>query len=138
MINIRRIAIVAAFAAVLAASLSVHAQEKKIRRADLPPAVQKTVDDLSKGAVLKGFSTEIEDGKKIYEVEMTVNGRGKDISMDPQGKVLEIEEEVPIDSLSAAVKEGLTKAAGKGKITKVESLTKEGKLVAAISLIVKG
>jgi uncharacterized membrane protein YkoI len=107
-----------------------HAQEKKIQRSDLPAPVQKTVDEQSKGATVKGYSTEVEDGKKIYEVQLTVNGLGKDISMDSQGHILEIEEETPLASLPAAVKDGLTKAAGKGTITKVESLKKNGKLVA--------
>jgi uncharacterized membrane protein YkoI len=115
---------------VLTIALPIHAQEKKIQRSDLPAAVQKTVDELSKGTTIKGFSTEVEDGKKIYEVQLIVNGHGKDISMDPQGHVLEIEEEMPLESLPAAVKDGLTKAAGKGTIRKVESLTKNGKLVA--------
>jgi uncharacterized membrane protein YkoI len=108
----------------------IRAQEKKLQRSELPPAVQKTVDELSKGATVKGFSTEVEDGKKIYEVQLNVNGHGKDVSMDAQGHVLEIEEETSLESLPAAVRDGLTKAAGKGTIRKVESLTKNGKLVA--------
>ena len=59
-----------------------------------------------------------------------VNGHNKDISMDPQGRVMEIEEETRAASLPPAVKDGLTKAAGKGTILKVETLTKNGKLVA--------
>jgi uncharacterized membrane protein YkoI len=126
----------------IVASLTVcsqgRAQEKKIQRSDLPPAVEKTVAEQSKGATIKGFSTEVEDGKKIYEVELTVNGHGKDVSMDTQGNVIEVEEEVPIASLPQAVKEGLTKAAGKGTITKVESLTKKGKLVAYEAVVKTG
>src|SRR5215467_7293708 len=115
---------------VISVTASIEAQEKKIKRADLPAAVEKTVAEQSKGATIKGFATEVEDGKKIYEAEMTVNGHGKDISMDEKGNIIEIEEEVAISSLPPAVKEGLTKAAGKGTIEKVESLTKKGKIVA--------
>jgi hypothetical protein len=50
--------------------------------------------------------------------------------MDEQGNIMEIEEEVSLDSLPPAVKEGLMKAAGSGTIGKVESLTKQGNLVA--------
>ena len=46
------------------------------------------------------------------------------------GKIVEVEEEVAMDSLSPGAKAGLTRAAGSGTITKVESLTKGGKLVA--------
>jgi len=44
--------------------------------------------------------------------------------------IVEVEEEVSIDSLSDGVKAGLSTKAGGGKILKVESLTKNGKLVA--------
>ncbi|HLH29851.1 MAG TPA: hypothetical protein VKY31_01525 [Terriglobia bacterium] len=124
------IKVASTFVLIACMTILVHAQEKKIKRSDLPPGVEKTVAEQSKGATIKGFSTEVEDGKTLYEVEMTVNGHGKDISMDNKGNIVEIEEEVPLASLSTAVKDGLTKAAGKGTITKVESLTKNGKVVA--------
>jgi len=106
------------------------AQEKKIKRSELPPAVEKTVAAQSAGATIKGFSTEKENGQTLYEAEMTVNGHSKDISMTADGSIVEIEEQVVLDSLSADVKAGLQTKAGKGKILKVESLTKKGKLVA--------
>jgi len=114
----------------LAVLTAAQAQEKKIKREELPPAVEKTVAAQSQGATIKGFSTEVEEGKTLYEVELTVNGHGKDISMDKEGKIVEVEEEVAMDLLPAEVKAGLTKAAGSGTIAKVESLTKAGKLVA--------
>jgi hypothetical protein len=109
---------------------TAQAQEKKIKREDLPPAVEKTVTEQSQGATIKGFTTEVDKGKRLYEVELTVNGRSKDISMDKDGKIVEVEEEVAMDSLSPEVKAGLTKAAGSGTVTKVETLTKGSKLVA--------
>jgi len=114
----------------LAVLSAAHAQEKKIKRAELPPAVEKTDAEQSKGATVRGFSTEMEKGKRLYEAELTVNGHGKDISMDEKGNIVEVEEEVALDALPPAVKAGLTKAAGAGTISKVESLTKGGKLVA--------
>ena len=109
---------------------AASAQEKKIKRSDLPPAVEKTVAAQSAGATIRGFSTEKEKGQTLYEVEMTVNGHSKDISMAPDGAIVEIEEQVALDSLSPEVKAGLQAKAGKGKILKVESLTKKDKLVA--------
>jgi len=109
---------------------TVSAQEKKIKRSDLPPAVEKTVAAESVGATIRGFSTEKEKGQTLYEVELTLNGHSKDISMAADGSIVEIEEQVMLDSLSADVKAGLRAKAGKGKIVKVESLTKKGKLVA--------
>jgi uncharacterized membrane protein YkoI len=106
------------------------AQEKKLKKSDLPAAVQKTADEQSKGGTVKGYSSETEDGKLQYEVQLTVSGHSKDVSISPEGAVLEVEEEVALDKLPAEVREGLQKKAGAGKITKVESLTKQDKLVA--------
>jgi uncharacterized membrane protein YkoI len=117
---------------VIALSLStlLFAQEKKIQRADLPPAVEKTVAAQSQGATIKGFSQEKENGQTYYEAEMSLSGHTKDVLIDPAGAVVEVEEQVALDSLPAAVKDGLQAKAGKGKILKVESLTKHDKLVA--------
>jgi uncharacterized membrane protein YkoI len=109
---------------------TASAQEKKIKRSDLPPAVEKTVASQSAGATIRGFSTEKEKGQTLYEVEMTVNGHSKDITMAADGSIVEIEEQVALDSLSPEVKAGLQAKAGKGKILKVESLTKKDKVVA--------
>jgi uncharacterized membrane protein YkoI len=114
----------------LSLSTALFAQEKKIQRTDLPPAVEKTVAVQSQGATIKGFSTEKENGQTYYEAEMAVSGHTKDVLIDPAGTVVEVEEQVAFDSLPAAVKDGLQGKAGKGKILKVESLTKHDKLVA--------
>ena len=106
------------------------AQEKRIKRSDLPAAVEKTVGEVSKGATIRGFNAEKENGKTTYEVEMVVNGHSKDVQIDPNGMVTEVEEEVAMNSLPAEVKAGLIAKAGTGKVLKVESLTKKEKLVA--------
>ena len=122
--------LVALVAGALLLAGTASAQEKKIKRSDLPPAVEKTVASQSAGATIRGFSTEKEKGQILYEVEMTVNGHSKDISMAADGSIVEIEEQVALDSLSPEIKAGLQAKAGKGKILKVESLTKKDKLVA--------
>jgi uncharacterized membrane protein YkoI len=115
---------------VLGTTLSAVAAEKKIDRSALPPAVEKTVQAQSQGATIKGFTTEVEHGKRAYEVELIVEGHSKDIEIAENGTVNEVEEEISFDSLAATVQAALkTKAAG-AKITKVESLTKKDKLVA--------
>jgi uncharacterized membrane protein YkoI len=122
------VAAIAAGLLLLAGNAS--AQEKKIKQSDLPPAVEKTVAAQSTGATIRGFSTEKENGQTLYEAELTVNGHSKDISMTADGSIVEIEEQVSLDSLPAEVKAGLQAKAGNGKILKVESLTKKDKIVA--------
>ncbi len=105
-------------------------QEKKVKRSDLPPAVEKAVVEQSKGATIRGFSQEQESGKTIYEAELMVNGHRKDVSIDADGVVVEVEEQIRVESLSPAVRDGLQAKAGNGKLVMVEALTKKGKLVA--------
>src|SRR5229473_873606 len=136
--SLRSKIIFAALLVILATVSAAQAQERTIKRSQLPPAVEKTVAEQSQGATIKGFSTEIEKGKRVYEVAITVDGHGKDILIDARGNVIEIEEEVAIDSLSQPVKGGLTKAAGTGTISKVESLTKNGTLVAYEAVVKRG
>ena len=78
----------------LSLATAVVAQEKKIQRADLPPAVEKTVAAQTQGATIKGFSQENEKGETYYEAETTVNGHSKDITIDANGALVEIEEQV--------------------------------------------
>jgi hypothetical protein len=117
-------------AAVLFAGGIVFAQEHKIKRSELPTAVEKTVAAQSEGATILGFSRENEHGQTFYEAEMMINAHSKDILMDANGAIVEVEEQVEFDKLSAEVKAGLTAKAGKGEIKKVESITKHDKLVA--------
>lgn len=128
--TISRAITVAAVATMLLTVLALAQDEKKIKRSDLPPAVEKAVVEQSQGATIRGFSQETEKGQTFYEAELMVNGHSKDILMDSAGAVVEVEEQIPTESLSPAVHQGLQAKAGSGKLVKVETLTKKGKLVA--------
>ncbi len=123
-----KLGVIVALCLVLAAFAEDN--EKRLKRADLPPAVEKTVAGQSQGATIKGFSQETENGQIYYEAEMMVSGHSKDVTMSKDGSIVEVEEQVALDSLPAAVKQGLQSKAGQGKIVKVESLTKHDKVVA--------
>ena len=126
----KRFGMWACAALLFTASVANAQEEQKVRRNQLPAAVEKTVAAESQGATIKGFSREVEKGKTYYEAAMTVNGHTKDILMDKGGNIVEVEEEVTMDSLPAAVQDALKKAAGTGTIGVIESLTRNGKLVA--------
>lgn len=111
-------------------AFSAIAQERKIKRSDLPTAVEKTVAAQSSGASIQGFSEEREKGQTLYEAEMTVKGHSKDILMDADGVIVEVEEQVAMDELPNEVQDALRTNVRKGKIVTVESITKYDKLVA--------
>jgi len=125
-----RLVFCAACGAVLVLAISAAGQEKRLKKSDLPRAVQKAAEEQSKGATIRGYSSEVENGKLQYEVETTANGHSRDVTIAPDGAILEVEDQVELASLPAPVREGLHAMAGAGTITKVESITKQGKLVA--------
>jgi uncharacterized membrane protein YkoI len=98
--------------------------EKKVALKDLPPAAQKAVQDLIKGAELKGLSQEVENGQTLYEAETIKNGKTRDVVIDATGAVLEIEEGTTLNEIPAPAKAAIEKAAAGGKVTKVEIVTK--------------
>jgi uncharacterized membrane protein YkoI len=112
------------FVLLIAAAVLAGATEKKVAMKDLPPAVQKTVLDQTKGAEIEGLSMETENGKTTYEVETVVNGKHRDLEIDAQGAVTEVEEETALDSLPPAAKTAIEKKAAGGKITMVETVTR--------------
>jgi hypothetical protein len=46
----------------------------------------------SEGATIKGFATEVEKGQRFYEASLVVNGHTKDILIDKNGTIVEVEE----------------------------------------------
>lgn len=98
-------------------------KEVRVKMSDLPPAVQSAVKAQSKGATVRGFTKETEKGKTNYEVEMTVNGYSKDVSMDENGQIIEVEEQVALDNIPEAARHAIEKGAGGGKVLKVEAVS---------------
>lgn len=118
---------------------ALQAQEKRIKRSDLPPAVEHTVAAQSQGATIQGFSQEQENGQTYYEAEMDVDGHTKDVLINKDGAVVEVEEEIPVGALPPDAKKGLQDRVGTARVVKVESLTKHGKVVAyEVQIVSKG
>src|SRR5256885_14644695 len=106
----------------LATGAGLAAADKKVQLKDLPAAVQKTVRaEEAKGAKIVGLATEVEGGKKMYEVETTVNGHTRDLLLNAAGTIAETEEETALDAVPTAVKTALQ---ARGKVSKVETVTK--------------
>ena len=118
----RTFTIILAIAALGGAAMAAE----KLQMKDLPPAVQKTVQEQTKGAEIRGLSKETEKGVTSYEVETMVNGKHRDFLVDVKGAVTEVEEETALDSIPAAAKAAIEKKAAGGKIGMVETMTRGG------------
>jgi hypothetical protein len=100
--------------------------EHSVKMKDLPAAVRQTVREQSRGAKIRGLSVETENGVTNYEVELQVNGHGRDVLIDPSGAVVSVEEQVALASLPADVRATIVKSAGGGRVVIVESISKGG------------
>ena len=100
--------------------------QKKLTIKDLPPAVQKTVQDQLMGGEIKNIGKETEKGVVQYEVETMLYGKHRDFNVDTKGTLVVMEEETSIDSIPAPAKAAIAKKAGTGKLGMVEVMTKGG------------
>lgn len=114
----------------LGTTIACAAQDKALTRNQLPAAVQATADKETHGATIKGYATEVEHGKRVYEVETVVNGLTRDLQIAADGTLNEIEEELPMASVPTKVSSSFIARAKGANIVKIESLTKGGRLVA--------
>lgn len=104
-----------------------EAAEKDVKLNDLPPAVQKAVTEHSAGGTIEGLEAETEDGATVYEAELLIDGRAKDVTFDAEGRVLVMEEETTLDRIPAAARDAIQKAVGNATVSKVEVVVENGK-----------
>jgi hypothetical protein len=110
--------------AFVAGLVSAQDSETEVKLQDLPPAVAQTVKAQSQGATLRGLSKEVKGGATLYEAELLVRGRTKDVLLDAQGKVVSVEEQTTLDEIPASSRAAIQKAVGTGKLVLVEKVTK--------------
>jgi hypothetical protein len=99
---------------------------RKLALKDLPLAVQKTIQDESKGAEIKNIGKETGRGVAQYEVETILSGKHRDLNVDTKGVLLLVEEETTIDSIPAAAKAAMLKKVADGKLGIVELFKRGG------------
>lgn len=118
----RKLTIVFAISALTGAAAAAN----KLTLKDLPPAVQKTVQETATGSEITSIVKEREKGVSQYEVETMLNGKHRDFEVDSKGVLLVVEEETALDNIPAPAKAGILKKVGDGKLGVVETVTKPG------------
>jgi hypothetical protein len=108
----------------VAATTCVSAQEKKLKPKQLPAAVLAAFQKAYPTARIKGASSEVENGKTVYEVESVDGAINRDVLYSEDGSVVEIEETIPLKAVPVEVSNALKAETGKGKVQKAEKLTK--------------
>lgn len=105
-------------------AVAARAGEEKISIEKLPSAVRKAVKKRFPEAEIRGAAKEVEDGKTTYEVELELDGRSVDVALNADGKILEIEKEIPAEKLPSAVRKKLAARYPGAKIEKAEEVTR--------------
>lgn len=123
---------------VLALGVPSWAREQRVKMDDLPPAVKQTVLEVSNGLKIRELTREEKDGETLYEAELDVNGRTRDVIISPDGAVLLVEEEVDWSLVPAAVQTAIEKAADGRKVLLVETLTRNDQIEAYEAHLRKG
>jgi hypothetical protein len=90
--------------------------------AKLPKAILDAFKKAYPKAVIKNVAEEKADGKTTWEVESTDGGLARDLVYNPDGTVVDIEEEVTAASLPPAVTAALKAKYPKATVTKAEKL----------------
>ncbi len=80
---------------------------------------------------------ENEDGKTIYEIETKIKGHTRDMLIDAKGVLTEVEEEINLASLPAAVQAEINKSIGKAKLVKLEAVFNGSKVQTGFSALVE-
>jgi uncharacterized membrane protein YkoI len=134
LVSLRRLALAVALA--LTATLPVRADDKNKEEAKEEKVpldkVPKEVLDAFKakfpGAKLTDASTEVEEGKKIYELAFTYKDHKYEMEVEPNGTIIAIDKQLDEKELPEAVAKTLAEKYPKAKYKMIEEVTKKDKI----------
>jgi len=125
----RVVRLLAAFAAGAALSAAAHVaqaveKDQRIRKSDMPEAVQATADRESAGATVQSYAKAVEKGQAVYAMDVVAGGHAKEILIGGDGNVVSVREEVPFAQLPPEIQAGLKQHAGSARIDRVVVISK--------------
>ena len=97
----------------------VWAGREKQKKGRILSEIKTIVQDYYPGATIKKVAME-EEGMKVYEVELVQDGHAFEITVAPDGTLIEVESEVAEAALPPAVAAALAQAVQGGKIKELE------------------
>lgn len=125
-------------ALVIVSSAYMHAAEHPVPCASVPAVVQEKAKSMLDGGAIRRCIKDVSKGKTTYEMETVKHGRSKDMTFDPRGNMLEVEEQVDLASLPPQVAAAMQKAAGGGQLGSIESLQRKGVLISYEAVVTDG
>lgn len=104
-----------------------EAGDKPVKESELPPAVAKAIKSAAAEAKLGPITLGDEDGKKAYEAKWQAGGRKHEITVAVDGKVLSVEEIIPLAEAPEAVRAAVAHEEGGAQVKEVEKVLADGK-----------
>ena len=113
---------------------SAFAAEHKITKNQVPSAVLQSFTKTFPNAKAESYATETKNGKTYYEIESKEGTISRDLLFEPNGKLVEMEEMIPYDSLPAAVQDSIKTKYGKNSFVSAERITKNNQITYGVVL----
>jgi hypothetical protein len=138
------IVIVTASLLTAGAKLAAAGEETKIKLADAPPAVQKTLRREAAGVTIGEIEKETEDGKTTYEVDVTIDGKPYEIQIAGDGTLIEKnlktddDVKIKVSDAPAAVQKTLKREASGAQIETVKREEEDNKTIYAAEVTIDG
>ena len=127
--------LIAGIALGLLMTVAAQAREKKVKPADLPPAVQSAVDAETSGTKVSGYTMETVDGATLYRASLYANRRPRVITIAADGTVVSIDDRITWGSIPADVQTAFTAAAYNGTLGEFHSVSTDGKIVSYSAMV---
>ena len=113
--------------------------EKSMKLADAPAAVKTAVEkEIAGGGKLKKLSKESEDGKTVYEAEITKDGKEMSVNMAEDGTVMERETKIKHKDLPDGAMKAIKAKYPKAKVGTAEKVEKDGKTTFEVAVTPDG
>lgn len=107
-------------------STAVFAQDAKVELSAVPQKVMDTVKKEVSGFTATSANTEIESGKKIYEIQGSAGGKKVEIDVAEDGTLDEVETEITVNDLPSVVSQAIMAKMPKFQATKIEESRRLG------------
>jgi hypothetical protein len=121
-------AVACAVAVLLGAELMAKADGEKVPEDKVPKAVMDTAKARFPGAKFTSITKEKEDGKTVYDFELTHEGKKYEMDISEDGTLFELEKEVALKDLPEAVTKAVEAKFPKCTIKEIMEVNKvEGK-----------
>jgi len=118
---------------VLGLSAMAQEKEKKITAREVPAVVIENFKRAYPKAIIRGYASEMENGKQYYEIESQERTTRRDVLYNPDGIVAEVEESIDPSALPPAAMQAIKHKYPRAVITLAERTTVGDKVTYEVS-----